>query len=131
MTTTCTQGSLADCCVGTLSSQIYEVRGARPLHAPLSRRAHASRSNPRAFSQALCERFSWDADATELASPRNGGLRGAWMRGTRCCGVLVSPTPQTQTKKKKSMFPKFGKSKKKADAADAGAFQPPLPPLLL
>ena len=46
------------------------------------------------------------------------------MRGTRCCGVLVSPTPQTQTKKKKSMFPKFGKSKKKADAADA---PPPVP----
>ena len=46
------------------------------------------------------------------------------MRGTRCCGVLISPTPQTQTKKKKSMFPKFGKSKKKADAADA---PPPVP----
>ena len=51
----------------------------------------------------------FDADATELASPRNGGLRGAWMRGTRCCGVLVSPTPQTQTKKKKSMFGFFKK----------------------
>ena len=44
-------------------------------------------------------------------------------RGAAVC-CRSHPSPTTQTKKKKSMFPKFGKSKKKADAADA---PPPVP----
>ena len=44
-------------------------------------------------------------------------------RGAAVC-CRSHPSPKTQTKKKKSMFPKFGKSKKKADAADA---PPPVP----
>ena len=49
----------------------YEV-GARapPLRALLSRRASRSNRARFCFAQALCERFGWEADATELASLR-------------------------------------------------------------